>query len=144
MPSAAVCPAAVPPSSDIAFVAHAGLLFPAKYGTPLEIVGLKLPGFPKKSQRSTNSPVPLTSVPASIGPHGCAPYTLMIVFTCQPSSACANDFLLGIAYVSESVKRLRMSKSLLAYSPIGFALFIGSPKPAPKSQLAPTLSSAWP
>jgi hypothetical protein len=44
----------------------------------------------------------------------------------------------------DSVKRWRMSKSLLAYSALRLLLLLGRPSPLPKSQLAPTWSSACP
>src|SRR5208337_1171027 len=111
----------------VAWATHAGLVVPAKYGIPTgpEVKSL---GLPKKSQRSmpvptmTDSPVPLTSVFASIGPQGCALLKVTMVLTCQPSSICANDFFPGMTYVPDSVKRWRTSKSLLAYSRCGCAL----------------------
>src|SRR5581483_7410607 len=103
-----------------ALAAQAGFDVAAKYGMPFG-PDVKSDGLPKKFQRSVNSPVPLTSVPRSIGPQGCALFRVTMEFSSQPSSSCANDFLPGTRYVKERVKRWRISKSLLAYSNPGFA-----------------------
>src|SRR3974377_82371 len=113
----------VPPSSERAFAAHAGLEVPGKNGIPTG-VDLKSAGSPKKSQRfgleagglTGSEPVPQTSVPRSIGPQGWGLDIVNIEVICHPSSICANDFLPGKRYVIASVNRWRISKSLLAYS----------------------------
>src|SRR5208282_232419 len=105
----------------VASAAHAGLVAPEEYGIPTG-PDLKSLGLPKKSQRSipvaapVDSPVPLTSVDESVGPQGCAPAMVTIEFNSQPSSSWATDFLPGMAYVVDTVRRFRISKSLLAYS----------------------------
>ena len=88
----------MPPSSRSAWAAQAGLLAPGKNGIG---VGpeLKALGRPKKSQRSmpvaaaADSPVPLTSVLVSIGPHGCAEYKLTMELSSQPSKKLGEGFL---------------------------------------------------
>src|ERR1700722_16190786 len=96
------------PSRAMAFAAQAGLLLPATYRSGLGHK-VKAEELPKKTQRSVASFGPLMLLPVSLTVHGCALSRVTMELICQPSSIWAKDFLPGIAYVSERVRRCRMS-----------------------------------
>src|SRR5579862_4339419 len=68
-----------------------------KQGMGLGPPDLKSAGLPVKFQRSANSPVALRSLAESNVCHGMPLCSVTIELTCQPSSNCSGDFLLGSA-----------------------------------------------